>query len=68
MNKNDIRPGHIYYDLLDKIESEYKAGNITDEERKIMIDKATKDETEYRKKLLNLKQICLELEIKDLVN
>ena len=55
MNKNDIRPEHIYYDLLNKIESEYKAGNITEEERKIMIDKATFDESENRKKLVELK-------------
>ena len=55
MNNNDIRPGHIYYDLLNKIESEYKAGNITNEERKIMIDKATQDESEYRKKAIELK-------------
>ena len=55
MNNKDIRPEHIYYDLLNKIESEYKTGNITEEERKIMIDKATLDESENRKKLVELK-------------
>ena len=48
MNDN-LRPDYIYYDLLKKIEEDYKNGNINKEERKIMIDKATLDEIEKPK-------------------
>ena len=40
----------IYYELLDSIESDYNAGNITKEERDIMIAKATLEESDLRKK------------------
>ena len=54
MNDN-LRPDYIYYDLLKKIEEDYKNGNINKEERKIMIDKATLDEIENRKRIVELK-------------
>ena len=44
-----FRPEHIYYDLLKKIDDDYNAGNITKEERDIMIQKATLDETNNRR-------------------
>ena len=50
-----FRPNHVYYDLINKIEDEYKAGNLSSKERKIMISKATLDESENRRKQIELK-------------
>ena len=55
MNNETFRPSHIYYDLLNKIEDDYKNNIITAEERQIMMDKATLDESKYRKKIIELK-------------
>jgi len=44
----------IYYELLDSIEDDFNAGKITEQQRDIMIAKATLDESDERKKEFEL--------------
>ncbi len=55
MNNKDI-PLHEanYLKLLDSVEDDFNAGNITKEERDIMIAKATLDESDTRRKEFEL--------------
>ena len=44
----------IYYELLDSIEDDFNAGKITEQQRDIMIAKATLEESDLRKKDLDI--------------
>ena len=44
----------LYYELLDSIEADFRDGKITEDEKSIMISKATLDESDLRKKDIEL--------------
>lgn len=44
----------LYYELLDSIEADFRDGKITEDERNIMKAKATLDESDLRKKDIEL--------------